>query len=98
MGVELGVLVVSPDCQRRGVGTLLLEEGLGEVDRLGLQCVLAASAKGRGLYKKFGFEDFEILKFNLADYEGGEGCGTDTHVVMYRPAQKGAKRGLQCGK
>jgi ribosomal protein S18 acetylase RimI-like enzyme len=87
--VELGVLVVSPDCQRRGIGTALLEEGLGEVDRRGLQCVLAASAKGRGLYKKFGFADFEILEFNLAEYEGGEGCGYEFHAIMHRPAQKG---------
>jgi ribosomal protein S18 acetylase RimI-like enzyme len=88
-GVELGVLVVAPDCQRRGIGTALLEEGLAEVDRRGVQCVLAASAKGRGLYKKFGFADFEILEFNLAEYEGGEVYGFDPHVVMHRPAQKG---------
>ena len=91
-GVELGVLVVSPDCQRKGIGSALLEEGLGEVDRLGLQCVLSASAKGRGLYKKFGFTDFEILKFNLSEYEGGEGYGLETHVVMHRPAQRGVLR------
>jgi len=87
---ELGMLIVSPDCQRRGIGTKVLSEGLREVDDLGLQCVLAASKEGLGLYKRFGFVEFEVMTLKLWEYEGGEGFGLDNHVVMHRPAHKKA--------
>ena len=85
---ELNTLVVNPTCQRKGIGSLLLDEGLREIDAEGLQCVLGASQLGRGLYKKHGFIDFETLEFDLSDYEGGEGKGVDTVVIMHRPARK----------
>jgi len=37
--LELFDLVISPECQRQGVGRLLLEEGLREIDEMGLQWV-----------------------------------------------------------
>ncbi len=85
---ELGLLVVSPKCQRRGVGTMLLAEGLKEVDTSGLQCVLGASPEGRNLYKRFGFEDFSIKVLHMSRFEGGEGMEDDEHVVMHRPLLK----------
>jgi ribosomal protein S18 acetylase RimI-like enzyme len=85
---ELNTLVVSPKCQRMGIGTKLLEEGLREVDEAGLQAVLGASPDGEGLYKKFGFKEFEIMDIKLWEYEGGEECGIARHVVMHRPAKK----------
>ena len=86
--LELSVLVVSPKCQRMGIGTKLLEEGLREVDDAGWQAVLGASPDGEGLYKKFGFQEFDFMERNLWEYEGGEGCGIARHVVMHRPAKK----------
>lgn len=44
--IELNVLVVDPKYQRQGIGSKLLEDGLNEVDRRGLQCVLGASRDG----------------------------------------------------
>jgi predicted N-acetyltransferase YhbS len=70
---ELYVLLVSPDHQRQGIGSLLLAEGLKEVDELGLQCVLGASPEGEELYKRFGFEEYEVMHLRLWEYEGGEG-------------------------
>jgi ribosomal protein S18 acetylase RimI-like enzyme len=76
---ELGTIVVSPECQRQGIGNLLMQEGLKEVDRLGLQCVLGASPEGEGLYKKYGFEEVEVMELKLWEYEGGEGMGIARH-------------------
>ena len=85
--IELNTLVVHPEYQRRGIGKVLMEYGLKEADRLGIQAVLGASREGLGLYKKYGFTEFEVMEINLWEYEGGEGMGTDRHVVMHRPAQ-----------
>jgi ribosomal protein S18 acetylase RimI-like enzyme len=79
---------VSPDYQRRGIGKMLMEDGLKEADKLGLQTVLGASKQGLGLYKKYGFTEFETMEIKLWEYEGGQGMGTDRHVVMHRPMLK----------
>jgi N-acetylglutamate synthase-like GNAT family acetyltransferase len=86
MRIELSTLVVSPEWQRRGIGTVLMENGLKEADELGLQTVLGASKKGKGLYKKYGFVEFEVTDVRLREYEGGEGMGKDQQVIMNRPA------------
>lgn len=90
---ELSTLIVAPECQRQGIGSKLLEQGLQQVDEAGLQCVLAASKEGLGLYKKFGFVEFETMVLKLWEYEGGERFGMDNHVVMQRPARKRGERG-----
>lgn len=87
LNLELGVLVVDPCRQRQGIGSKLLEHGLKEVDKRGLQCVLGASEAGVGLYRKFRFVDYEMMYIDLEKY-GGVGLGTDEHVLMNRPARK----------
>jgi ribosomal protein S18 acetylase RimI-like enzyme len=78
---------VSPECQRQGIGSILLEDGLKEADELGLQSVLGASTEGLGLYKKHGFVEFKQMSLNLWEYEGGEGMGVVDHCIMHRPAK-----------
>jgi GNAT superfamily N-acetyltransferase len=76
---------VSPKYQRQGIGALLFNDFLCEVDEAGLQAILGASKDGIGLYRKHGFVDFEVTDFKLWEYEGGEGMGVDRHVIMHRP-------------
>ncbi|TVY33161.1 hypothetical protein LSUB1_G008029, partial [Lachnellula subtilissima] len=76
---KLYVLVVSPAHQRRGIGSLLLTEGLKEIDALGLQCVLGASPEGEELYRRFGFGEIAAKELKLEEYEGGEGMGVARH-------------------
>jgi hypothetical protein len=64
-----------------------MEAGIKLVDEAGLQCVLGASKEGRGLYKRYGFVDFQIMELRLWEYEGGEGMGMDQHCIMWRPAK-----------
>jgi hypothetical protein len=69
-----------------GIGTLLVEDGLRKADEAGLQTVLGASPFGIGLYRRYGFVDYETMDIKLWEYEGGKGMGTARHVIMNRPA------------
>lgn len=84
--MTLFVLVVSPKYQRRGIGTMLFEDGLKVADDAGLQVVLGASDQGIGLYKKYGCVEVEVLDLKLWEYEGGQGFGVTTHVFLHRLA------------
>ncbi|KAL5354479.1 hypothetical protein ACLOAV_000568 [Pseudogymnoascus australis] len=83
---KLRTLAVLPEYQRMGLGAMMLEEGLREADRRGLQSILGASPFGIGLYRRHGYVDFEAMEFKLWEYERGEGMGLEKHVVMHRPA------------
>lgn len=65
---------------------MLLKDFLNETDKLGLQAILGASEGGLGLYKKNGFEEFEVMKLKLWEYERGQGMGITRHIIMHRPA------------
>lgn len=84
---ELRNIAIHPKYQRRGIGCRLMEEGLAEADRLGLQSILAASPEGEGLYKRYGFVEFDVMNFKLWEYEGGEGMGLAKNVMMRRPTR-----------
>lgn len=84
---KLSTIAINPSHQRRGIGSQLLEEGLKEIDQLGLPCVLGASPEGETLYRRYGWEEVEVMEMRLWEYEGGEGMGLARHVVMCRPTQ-----------
>ena len=67
----LCMLSVSPETQRRGVGTALLRAGIEETERRGLQIYLDASPQGIGLYEKLGWKRVIKNTINLKDF-GGE--------------------------
>jgi GNAT superfamily N-acetyltransferase len=46
---------VDPDCRGDGVGKLLVEGVLADLEPLGLKRVLLATADAHGLYEQFGF-------------------------------------------
>ncbi|EEP76732.1 predicted protein [Uncinocarpus reesii 1704] len=66
----LASLVTHPEYQGRGIGSLLLKEGLAVADKHNIPAWLEASAAGYPLYKKFGFEDVEIFDMDLTKYGG----------------------------
>lgn len=60
-GVEphyhLGLLVVRPSAQRKGVGSVLIQYGLAKLDKEdGWRAFVNASEQGRPLYERFGFK------------------------------------------
>ena len=83
--VVLDILVISPEYQRKGVGAMLLREGLKKMDEEGLLTILGASAMGIGLYRKMGFVVEEVLEVDLRPY-GMEASRLIT--MMLRPAMK----------
>ncbi|KAH7305315.1 acyl-CoA N-acyltransferase [Stachybotrys elegans] len=50
-------LMISPEWQRRGVGTKLLNTVLAQADAEGIPCYIVSSAESQNLYLKSGFED-----------------------------------------
>ncbi|RDI89548.1 hypothetical protein Vi05172_g730 [Venturia inaequalis] len=79
--VELDVLVTHPEHHRRVAGSLLIQWGVDEMDRLGLIGYLEGSTAGRPLYERFGFEGVRELVWDSRPYGG---TGIDTHLAMFR--------------
>jgi ribosomal protein S18 acetylase RimI-like enzyme len=79
----LSILAVSPEYQGRGVGTMLIREGLKVVDGMGLPAWLGATEVALPLYRKVGFEVDELFEFDMTPYGGN---GLTKHILMIRPA------------
>ncbi|KAJ5950069.1 hypothetical protein N7454_001653 [Penicillium verhagenii] len=77
----LQVLATLEEYRGRGIGSALLRQGIADAQELGLHDFwLTASADGRPLYAKFGFQDVEPLTVDLEQY-GGSG---DPNVMGMR--------------
>ncbi|POS77111.1 hypothetical protein DHEL01_v204488 [Diaporthe helianthi] len=55
--LQLNYLVVEPKHQRKGIGRLLVKEGLDQAARQGRDVCLRATPEGRPLYLALGFEE-----------------------------------------
>ncbi|KAK6379967.1 uncharacterized protein PV06_00158 [Exophiala oligosperma] len=75
----LGLLCCSPSHQGRGAGRMLLEYGLGLVDKEGKEAYVEASPPGAPVYKKFGFK--EVDKVVMFD-------GQFTELLMLRDGKQ----------
>jgi len=53
---HLAIIAISPDHQRRGVGSMLVQHGQKIAAEEGLPITLEGSVKGRGAYLKNGFK------------------------------------------
>ncbi len=63
----IGMMLVHPDCRRRGVGQALLERCLHSLRERRIRCIkLDATPLGQPLYEKFGFQ----VEWSLARWEG----------------------------
>ncbi|PLN84930.1 acyl-CoA N-acyltransferase [Aspergillus taichungensis] len=67
--VELQFLYTHPEYQRRGIGSALLRKFLEETKGTGLMLYLQATADGRPVYEKIGFEAVLTRTFVFADGE-----------------------------
>ena len=79
----VNILAVRPDYQRKGLGGLLLEQGLALADRDGARTYIEASVKGFSLYKKYGWKEFDEVVVDTRPY-GGQGLES-TKLMMREP-------------
>lgn len=69
---ELDYLAVHPDSQGRGIATQLVESGLKEAKKIGLDVYVRAFPPGVGLYRRLGFRIEKELLVDESE-EGGPG-------------------------
>lgn len=67
------ILVVDPNYQRRGIGSMLIEAGLAHIDENGSDSFLTATAAGEGLYIKHGWETIDEIVIDLDKCNAGHG-------------------------
>ncbi|PSN64134.1 hypothetical protein BS50DRAFT_648038 [Corynespora cassiicola Philippines] len=70
--VSLDIMCFDPAYHRKGFGSLLMEYGVGEADRLGVDAVVEASRMGRYLYEEFGFEILEDVLIQNPPKQAGQ--------------------------
>ncbi|KAK4156157.1 hypothetical protein C8A00DRAFT_41316 [Chaetomidium leptoderma] len=95
----LGIIACSPARQRLGAGSALMEWGVNLADSLGLPCRLEASPTGYGLYKKFGYEDVDVLDLTVTETWGaantsGSNWGANNAVTLAGPVPDGVLRSM----
>lgn len=73
------VVAVHPAHQKRGVGALLMEWGVGAAERLGVPVYLESTPKGVGFYQKLGFEK---LKEGVLHKREAIGSESDIEVPL----------------
>jgi len=76
-----------------------LKWGVGLADSLGLPCRLEASPAGYGLYKKFGFEDVDVLDLKVTEVWGrantdGSNWGANNAIPLAGPISEGVLRSV----
>ncbi|GAB1310616.1 Puromycin N-acetyltransferase [Madurella fahalii] len=93
----LSILACKPGRRRLGAGSALVRWGVELADELGLPCRLEASPVGYSLYKKFGYEDVDVLDTRITETWGvantnGSNWGTNNAVALAGPAPEGVMR------
>lgn len=66
----MNILAVRPEYQGKGLGGMLLEDGLALADRDRARTYIEASAKGLGLYLKYGWKEIDQITIDTRPYEG----------------------------
>ncbi|OCL06694.1 hypothetical protein AOQ84DRAFT_342958 [Glonium stellatum] len=80
----LGNMVTHPDHRHRGAAGLLVQWGIDIIDRDGLEAYVDASADGKPLYERFGFEQLREVVYEYSDSDLNV---RETHYCMLRKAR-----------
>ncbi|KAL8920506.1 MAG: hypothetical protein Q9208_006256 [Pyrenodesmia sp. 3 TL-2023] len=72
----LHLLIVLPPHQRKGLGTMLIREGLAAADRDNARTYIEASPMGLGLYRKFGWKEIDDIVIDMRPH-GGTGMASE---------------------
>jgi GNAT superfamily N-acetyltransferase len=66
----VSLLVTDPAYQGRGLGKLLMKQGLDRADAEGRKVYIESTSAGHPLYLKLGFKDVDIMEIDLSKYGG----------------------------
>lgn len=83
--MELSMLAVHPEHKGRGIGGMLLREGLKTADDLGLPVFVISSMQGKPMYERHGFGDVRHLPLDCREYGG---VSEGKHWTLWRPARQ----------
>ena len=78
------MLAVREDVQGRGIGGMLLREGLERADERGLDVFVISSVQGRALYERHGFGDVKQLPLDCREFGG---VSEGRHYTLFKPAK-----------
>lgn len=70
MAIAIYMIVTDPAYQKKGLGTLLLNQALGRADREGKQAYLESMEAGHPLYLKLGWVDVELFEVDVRKWGG----------------------------
>ncbi|KAH8894172.1 acyl-CoA N-acyltransferase [Thozetella sp. PMI_491] len=84
----LAYLAVHPENQNKGIATMLVQSGIDQCKRMGMDIFVQASPAGRGIYEKLGFRVLDSHSEDLAQW-GGEGNYT-VHFMAYDQDRNGS--------
>ena len=88
--------MVLPEFQRMGIGSALLTYGLETLGANKRTIWLVTQMRGRELYRKFGFEDVDVLDIDLSEYAGPHrGFGLHRNICMIRKPKEANGFGLE---
>ena len=76
LSLVLHILAVSPAHQRKGVGAMLIAEGLADADRDHTRTYIEASPAGYELYLRHGWKEVDAIVIDVAKF-GGHGVATE---------------------
>jgi len=83
------VLATDPAHERRGAGSMLIEVGLKEADKAGLDAYLDATKTGKPLYERMGFVGQKETSLDLAQFNIEGVTGVSTVWSMLRKPKDG---------
>ena len=74
-GPVLDYLAVHPSHRRRGIATMLVQKGIIEAEKLGLDMFVLAWKTGYGVYSRCGFEVLDQIFVDATEYGGNAEYG-----------------------